>query len=54
MAEIKVHHNVRLGFSVPEISPLETEVKDSARAIGRELGVPEDLLFPTTPERAAS
>ena len=44
VAEIKVHHNVRLGFSVPEISPLETEVKDSARSIGRELHVPEDLL----------
>lgn len=44
IAEIKVHHNVKLGFSVPEISPLETEVKDSARGIGRELGVPEDLL----------
>jgi|SRR5665213_1198499 len=45
VAEIKVHHNVKLGFSVPEISPLETEVKDSARAIGHELGVPEDLLI---------
>ncbi len=44
VAEIKVHHNVKLGFSVPEIAPLETEVKDSARGIGRELGVPEDLL----------
>ncbi len=44
VAEIKVHHNVKLGFSVPELSPLETEVKDSARSIGRELGVPEDLL----------
>jgi GMP synthase (glutamine-hydrolysing) len=44
VAEIKVHHNVRLGFSISEISPLETEVKDSARSIGRELGVPEDLL----------
>jgi GMP synthase (glutamine-hydrolysing) len=44
VAEIKVHHNVKLGFSVPELSPLETEVKDSARGIGRELGVPEDLL----------
>jgi GMP synthase (glutamine-hydrolysing) len=44
VAEIKVHHNVKLGFSVPELSPLETEVKDTARGIGRELGVPEDLL----------
>ena len=45
VAEIKVHHNVKLGFSVPEISPLETEVKDSARNIGRDIGVPEDLLI---------
>jgi len=44
VAEIKVHHNVKLGFSVPEIAPLETEVKDSARQIGRDIGVPEDLL----------
>ncbi|MBI2612764.1 glutamine-hydrolyzing GMP synthase [Candidatus Kaiserbacteria bacterium] len=44
VAEIKVHHNVKLGFSVPEIGPLETEVKDSARSIGRDIGVPEDLL----------
>src|SRR5262249_31174950 len=40
IAEIKVHHNTNLGFSIPEIAPLETEVKDSARAIGREIGVP--------------
>jgi GMP synthase (glutamine-hydrolysing) len=45
VAEIKVHHNVKLGFSIPEIAPLETEVKDSARAIGRNIGVPEDLLI---------
>lgn len=44
IAEIKVHHNVKLGFSVPEIGPLESEVKDSARSIGRDIGVPEDLL----------
>ena len=44
VAEIKVHHNVKLGFSVPEVSPLEDQVKDSARGIGREIGVPEDLL----------
>ena len=44
VAEIKVHHNVKLGFSIPEISPLEDQVKDSARAIGRDIGVPEDLL----------
>ncbi|RJR13664.1 glutamine-hydrolyzing GMP synthase [Candidatus Parcubacteria bacterium] len=45
VAEIKVHHNVKLGFSVPEIAPLETEVKDTARSIGRDIGVPEDLLI---------
>lgn len=44
VAEIKVHHNTNLGFSVPEIAPLESEVKDSARSIGRDIGVPEDLL----------
>ena len=44
IAEIKVHHNTNLDFSVPELSPLETEVKDSARSIGRDIGVPEDLL----------
>ena len=44
VAEIKVHHNTNLGFSIPEIAPLETEVKDSARSIGRDIGVPEDLL----------
>lgn len=45
VAEIKVHHNVKLGFSAAELSPLETEVKDTARAIGRDIGVPEDLLI---------
>lgn len=45
IAQIKVHHNTNLGFSVPELSLLEDEVKDSARAIGRDLGVPEDLLI---------
>ncbi|HEY4487140.1 MAG TPA: GMP synthase (glutamine-hydrolyzing), partial [Candidatus Paceibacterota bacterium] len=40
----KVHHNTGIEFSVPELRPLETEVKDSARAIGRQVGVPEDLL----------
>lgn len=44
IAEIKVHHNTKLGFSVPEISPLEDQVKDSARSIGRDIGVPEELL----------
>jgi GMP synthase (glutamine-hydrolysing) len=44
VAEIKLHHNTNLGFSVAELSPLDDCVKDSARDIGRELGVPEDLL----------
>ena len=45
IAEIKVHHNTGITFSVPEISPLEDQVKDSARSIGRDIGVPEDLLI---------
>ncbi len=45
VAEIKLHHNTNLGFSVPELSPLDDCVKDSARDIGREIGVPEDLLI---------
>lgn len=44
IAEIKVHHNTGITFSIPEIRPLEDQVKDSARSIGREVGVPEDLL----------
>lgn len=45
VAQIKVHHNTGIDFSVPELRPLEDCVKDSARAIGREIGVPEDLLL---------
>jgi GMP synthase (glutamine-hydrolysing) len=45
VAEIKVHHNTNLEFSVPELSPLEDQVKDSARGIGRDIDVPEDLLI---------
>lgn len=45
IAEIKVHHNTGIDFSVPEVSPLASEVKDSARAIGRDIGCPEDLLI---------
>lgn len=45
VAEIKVHHNSGITFSVPELSPLASEVKDSARQIGRDIGVPEDLLL---------
>jgi len=44
IAEIKVHHNTGIEFSVPELRPLEDQVKDSARGIGRDIGVPEDLL----------
>lgn len=44
VAEIKVHHNTGITFSVPELAPLSDCVKDSARAIGRDIGVPEDLL----------
>ena len=44
IAEIKVHHNTGIEFSVPELRPLEDQVKDSARSIGRDIGVPEDLL----------
>lgn len=43
-AQIKLHHNVNLGFSFPELTPLVDCVKDSGRNIGRSIGVPEDLL----------
>jgi len=43
-AQIKLHHNVKLGFSMPEITPLDDCVKDNARNIGRSIGVPETLL----------
>ena len=45
IAEIKVHHNTGIKFSVPELIPLADCVKDSARDIGRDIGVPEDLLI---------
>lgn len=45
VAEIKIHHNTGNKFSIPELTPLDTEVKDSARSIGRDIGVPEDLLI---------
>src|SRR3954462_7453150 len=44
VAEIKVHHNTGIAWSVPELRPLEDCVKDGARDIGRDIGVPEDLL----------
>lgn len=43
-AVIKVHHNTGNTFSVPELIPLADLVKDSARSVGRALGVPEELL----------
>jgi len=43
-AQIKLHHNVDLKFSLPELTPLDDCVKDSGRNIGRSIGVPEDLL----------
>jgi len=43
-AQIKMHHNTGLGFSVPEIAPLDDCVKDTGRDIGRSIGVPEELL----------
>lgn len=43
-AQIKLHHNVDLKFSVEELTPLSDCVKDSGRNIGRSISVPEDLL----------
>ncbi len=43
-AQIKIHHNVGLKFNVEELQPLIDCVKDTARQIGREIGVPEELL----------
>jgi GMP synthase (glutamine-hydrolysing) len=43
-AQIKLHHNINLGFSLPELQPLSDMVKDNARNMGRSLGVPEELL----------
>ncbi len=44
-ARIKLHHNTALDFSVPEIPPLDDQVKDTGRAIGQSLGVPDELLL---------
>lgn len=43
-AQIKLHHNTNLGFSVDELAPLDDCVKDGARDIGRAVGVAEKLL----------
>jgi GMP synthase (glutamine-hydrolysing) len=44
-AQIKLHHNINLNFSVSELTPLDDQVKDTARAIGRSISVPEELLI---------
>ncbi len=44
-AQIKIHHNTNLGFSLPELVPISDCVKDGARDIGRQIGVPEELLI---------
>lgn len=44
-AQIKIHHNVNLEFSLPEIHPLIDCVKDTGRNIGRLIGVPDELLI---------
>ena len=44
-AQIKLHHNTNLDFSLPELMPLEDCVKDDGRNIGRQIGVPEELLL---------
>lgn len=41
---VKLHHNAGIEWSVPEVMPLANCVKDSARSIGRAIGVPEPLL----------
>lgn len=43
-ANIKIHHNTNLGFSLAELTPLADCVKDGGRDIGRQIGVPEELL----------
>jgi GMP synthase (glutamine-hydrolysing) len=43
-ARIKLHHNINLGFEIPELMPLSDCVKDGGRDIGREVGVPEELI----------
>jgi GMP synthase (glutamine-hydrolysing) len=44
-AQIKIHHNVNLKFSLPEIQPLSDCVKDTGRNLGKSLGVPNELLL---------
>ena len=44
-AKIKLHHNTNLDFCFPELTPLDDCVKDGGRDIGRQIGVPEELLI---------
>lgn len=44
-AQIKIHHNVGLKFSLPELEPLSDMVKDTGRNLGQALGVPKELLY---------
>lgn len=44
-AQIKLHHNVNLEFSIPELQPLIDCVKDTGRQLGKSLGVPDELLL---------
>lgn len=43
-AQIKIHHNVGLKFNIEELQPLIDCVKDTVRQIGKEIGVPDELL----------
>ncbi len=43
-AQIKLHHNVDLGFLIEELTPLDDCVKDTGRNVGRSIGVSETLL----------
>ncbi len=43
-ATIKLHHNINLDFSYPELLPLADCVKDGGRNIGRSINTPEELL----------
>ncbi len=44
VARIKRHHNVGLQFSATELKPLADCVKSGVRAMGRILGLPEEVL----------
>jgi GMP synthase (glutamine-hydrolysing) len=44
-AKIKTHHNTNNNFRLPELTPLDDQVKDTARTIGEVIGVPYELLF---------